>query len=87
MHVVLFEIDSKKISDAINSYFTPSNEFGDLVIQCRSLLLDGPDFAVSYTRMQANDVAHSIARTSLSYPSPHIFHHVMPTLYSLINFE
>ena len=84
MHVVLFKTDSKILSDAINSNFTPSNEFGDLVVQCRSLLLDRPDFAVSYIRRQANDVAHSIARASLSNPSPHIFHHLMPTLYSLI---
>jgi len=84
MHVVLFETDSKILSDAINSNFTPSNEFGDLVVQCRSLLLDRPDFAVSYIRRQANGVAHSIARASLSNPSPHILHHVMPTLYSLI---
>jgi len=84
MYVVLFETDSKILSDAINSNFTPSNEFGDLVIQCRSLLLDRPDFAVSYIRRQANRVAHSIARASLSNPSPHIFHYVMPTLYSLI---
>lgn len=73
MHVVLFETDSKILSDAINSNFTPSNEFGDLVIQCKSLLLDRPDFVVPYIKRQANGVAHSIARASLSNPSPIFF--------------
>ncbi|RHN55891.1 putative RNA-directed DNA polymerase [Medicago truncatula] len=84
MHVVLFETDSKILADALTNNSSPTNEFGDLVTQCRSLLLDKPDFAVSYVRRQANSVAHSIARASLSHPSPHIFHHVLPTLYRLI---
>jgi len=84
MHDVLFEIDSKVMSDALASTATPTNEFGDLVSQCRSLLLIRPDFVVSYIRRQANRVAHSIARASLSRPSPHIFHHVTSTMYQLI---
>ena len=81
---VMFETDSKILSDVIATTTTPINEFGDLVTQCRSLLLNRPDFVVSYVRRQTNRVAHSIARASLSHPSPHIFHHVTPTLYPLI---
>jgi hypothetical protein len=84
MHDVLFKTNLKLMSDSLNSNSSPSNEFGDLVIQCRSLLFNRPNFAMSYVRRQTNGVAHSIATTSLSHPSPFIFHHLMPTLYSLI---
>ncbi|XP_024633515.1 uncharacterized protein [Medicago truncatula] len=52
MHVVLFETDSKILADALTNNSSPTNEFGDLVTQCRSLLLDKPDFAVSYVGKQ-----------------------------------
>jgi len=84
MRDVMFETDSKILSDVIASTTTPINEFGDLVTHCRSLLLNKPDFVVSYVRKQTNRVAHSIARASLSHTSPHIFYHVTPTLYPLI---
>ena len=84
MHDVLFEIDLKIMFDVPDSNSYPSIEFGDLVIQCRSFLFNRPDIAMSYVRKQANGVAHSIARASLSHHSPLIFHHLMPTLYSLI---
>jgi len=65
---VVFETDSKILFDALSITTTLINEFGDLVTQCRSLLLNRPNFVVSYVRKQANRVAHSIARTSLSHP-------------------
>ena len=81
---VMFETDSKILSDALATTNTSINEFSDLVTQCRSLLLNRPDFVVSYVRRQSNRFTHSIARASLSHPSPHIFHHVTCTLYPLI---
>jgi len=84
MHVVLFERDCKSLLDAIFSTKVPLNEFGDLVSQCRSLLLNRPNFVVSHVWRQANRVAHCIARTSLSHPNPHIFNYVPTTLYLLI---
>jgi len=73
MHYVLFETDSKVLFDAFASTTTPTNEFGDLVSQCRSLLLIRPNFVVSYVRRQANRVAHSIVRASLSHLAPIFF--------------
>jgi len=84
MHAVLFEIDCKSLSDVICFTKVPLNKFGDLVFQCRRLLLNRPDFVVSHVRRQVNRVAHCIARASLSHPSPHIFNYVPTTLYSLI---
>lgn len=84
MRDVMFETDSKVLSDALHTTSTLANEFGDLVSHCISLLVSRNDFVVSYVRRQANKVAHSIARASLSNPSPHIFRDVPTTLYSLI---
>jgi ribonuclease HI len=84
MHVVLFETDSKTLVEIIKSHATSHNELRDLIVQCRSFLNSNPDFVVLFIRRQANKVAHSIARTSLSHYSPHIFYHVATTLYSLI---
>jgi len=75
MHVLLFEIDSEILSNVATNN-SPMNEFGHLVSQCRSLLINRNDFAISYVRRQANKIAHSIARTSLSHPKPHVFRHV-----------
>jgi len=62
MHIVLFEMDRKTL-----------NKFGDLVFQCRSLLLNRPGFVVSHVWWQANRVAHCLARASLSHPIASIF--------------
>jgi len=84
MHVVWFETDCKAISDALATTNIPQNEFGDLISQCKSLLINKTDFVVSHIRRQANKVAHSISRASLSNSSPHISNIVPTTLYPLI---
>jgi len=38
MHFVLFETDSKILSDMLATNNSPMNKFGDLVFQCRSIL-------------------------------------------------
>jgi len=48
MQVVGFETDCKTIHDALSVNNIPQNELGDLISQCKSLLLNRPDFVVSY---------------------------------------
>jgi len=72
-HHVYYETDSKILTKAILSNTIHHNEFGDLVAQCRNLLITNSGFKVSFIRRQANRVAHSIARASLTHPSPYIF--------------
>ena len=81
--VVQFETYIKVLVDAIHNNSVHLNEFGDIISQCRNILSTNPDFRVSYVRRQENRVAHSIARASLSQPSPNLFHQVPTTLYSL----
>jgi len=84
MHVVWFETDCKAISDALATTNIPQNEFGDLIFQCKSLLINRTDFVVLHIRRQTNKVAHNISRASFSNSSPHIFYIVPTTFYPLI---
>lgn len=87
MHNVIFETDSRSLVNTLYSTTTPLNNFGDLVIQCKNILLSNHDFVVSFVRRQVNKVAHSIARAALSHPRPFVFHVVPTTMHSLITNE
>jgi ribonuclease HI len=82
---VLFETDSRLVVTTLNTSNIPLNEFGNLVIQCKILLLNNPDFIVSFVRRQTNKVAYSIARVALSHPSPIYF--MMYLLLCTLNYE
>jgi len=84
MHNVTFKTDSKTMVDALLARNIPSNEFGDLVFECKSLLNSNLDYVVSFVWRQANKVAHNIARAALSHPNPHTFQEASSTLYPLI---
>jgi len=68
MHFVLVETDSKILSDMLATNNSHVNVFGDLVSQCRNLLLNRDDFVVLYVLRQANKVTYSIDKSSLSHP-------------------
>lgn len=84
MTSVIFESDCKLVVDAIISTYSPLNEFEDIISRCKTLLASHSNYSVTYVRRQANRVAHSIARASLSHPSPYLFHDVLDYLYPLI---
>lgn len=71
---VIFESDYKVIVDIMNSSHMPQNELGDILSNCKDLLSIHTSSIMNYVRKQANEVAHSIARASLSNPSPHVFY-------------
>jgi len=80
----MFETDSKTLVAMFQAPNVSCNEFGDLVYECKSLLSTNFVYVVSFIRRQANMIAHSIARATLSHPNPHIFHDVSSTWYLLI---
>jgi len=51
MHVVWVETDRKAISDALATTNIPQNEFGDIISQCKSLLINRTDFVVLHIRL------------------------------------
>jgi len=57
MNVVLFETNHESLYVALaTTNIGPLNEFGDLILQCRSLLLNRPDFVVLHVRRPPNRV-------------------------------
>jgi len=81
---VTFESDCRFVVNAVNTSQVPLNEVGNIISSCRELLSFQSHFSVKFVRRQTNEVAHSIARASLSYPRPHIFNDVPSYLYHLI---
>ena len=79
-----FETDCKPVADALSLPTTQNSELGDIISQCKSLIANNSDYVVLFVRRQANKVAHSIAKASLSNPSPYVCHDVPFNLYSLI---
>ena len=65
----MFETDCKTLVEALISQIVSTNEFGDLVFRCRSLVANNPDSVVSFIRRLANKVAYNIVRVSLSHTS------------------
>jgi len=84
MTSVIFETDCKLVVDLVYSPIVPQNEIGDIITSCKHLMSVHNSYVVRHTRRQANRVAHSIARASLSHPSPYIFDYVPDYLYSII---
>ncbi|XVF41286.1 hypothetical protein PTKIN_Ptkin01aG0268300 [Pterospermum kingtungense] len=70
---VLFESDSKVVVDAINSKGEDMSEFGTIIGHCRNLLQRERGFSLHFIKRLANGCAHSFARHSHLYASPHIW--------------
>jgi len=68
LHNVVFETDNKLLVDLLQKSNLSLNEIGDLVSECKILLISKPDYVVSFVRRQANRIAHNIARAALSHP-------------------
>jgi hypothetical protein len=57
----------------INNRVNRQAEFGVIIDECNSLLVNYPNFKISFIMRQANFVAHSLARASRSYACHHTF--------------
>lgn len=56
MNVVLFETNREILYVALATTNGPLNEFGDLILQCKNLLLNRSDFVVLHVRRPTNIV-------------------------------
>jgi len=84
MTSVIFETDCKLTVDTVNSPVVPHNEIGDIITIGKNLLSVHNSYVVRHIRRQANRVAYTLARASLSHPIPYIFYYVPAYVYSLI---
>jgi len=70
---VIFETNSKILSDAILQKKEDISEFGSIVTEINRLLSLNSNFVVKFIRRQTNMVAHSLARAAISYDSLQYF--------------
>lgn len=73
---VIVDSDSWLSVQAVNNKSINRLEVGHMIQECRTILEQNLDFSVSFTRKQANRVAHLLARVPcevfsfLDFPSP-----------------
>jgi ribonuclease HI len=84
---VIFETDAQNIVGAIRSRKQGISEFSVIINKIKCLLSLCPGFEVKLIRRQANRVAHTIARASLSWPRRHIFDVVPLCIHNLLSNE
>jgi ribonuclease HI len=65
---VIVESDSKSVVDAIHHLRGGSSEFSFLISQIDNILSCNPNFVVKFIKRQANMVAHTLARATISQP-------------------
>ena len=81
---VIVESDAKAVVDAVNGSFSDISEFGNLIGNCRRLVLENPNVRISYVRRQANGVAHALAKAAHYYASPSLWQQVPSFLRDLL---
>jgi ribonuclease HI len=64
---VIFETDSKSVVDAIHHLCGGVSEFSFLVGNIINILFCNQNFMVKFMKRQANMVAHTLARTTISW--------------------
>ncbi|XVF80362.1 hypothetical protein PTKIN_Ptkin15bG0063600 [Pterospermum kingtungense] len=69
---VIFELDALSVVAASFKNTGDETEFGSFIAQNHDVLHQQNGFQVYFVKRQVNDVAHSLARFSLSYASPTI---------------
>ncbi|KAK2455352.1 hypothetical protein QL285_002810 [Trifolium repens] len=63
---VIVESDSKSVVDAIQHVHGGSSEFSFIILQINNILSCNQNFVVKFVKRQANMVAHTLARATIS---------------------
>lgn len=84
LHNIIFETDSKMISDNLVSTATSPNTYHTILSNCRQILSSITNSRASYVRRHANVVAHNLARASRFYASSHDFNYISSCIFSTI---
>ena len=67
---VIFETDSRVVSNVIQERSSLVNEFGSIVNSCLDLSSHNPSYSVAFVGRKDNEVAHRLTRMSKFYASP-----------------
>jgi len=64
---VSIELDCKQVVDGISSTIETNSTFGAIIDVCKASIQKFQNFKINFVRRQTNNVAHLLARESLSY--------------------
>ena len=70
------ELDCKQVVDDIFSTLRTNSMFKTILDVCKASLKKFQNFKISFIRKQANNVAHLLARASLSYVSSQVYDNI-----------
>jgi ribonuclease HI len=84
---VIFETDAQKIVCAIRRQNTGVSEFSSIINNIKCMLSFFPGFEVKPIRRQANRVAHTIARATLSWSGRHVIDLLLHCINNLLHNE
>ena len=73
---VSIELDCKLVVDGIVGNPNSQTEFGAILSVCKAMLLLLQNLRISFIKRQANNVAHLLARASLSFASHQEFDYI-----------
>ncbi|XP_075485321.1 uncharacterized protein LOC142525036 [Primulina tabacum] len=82
---VLFEVDALTVYNAMTESAVDITEFGGIMGRCRDIVATNPCFSVHFTRRQANEVAHVLAKHSRFYASPCVWSETPMCIGALMN--
>jgi hypothetical protein len=83
-HDVIFETDAQNIVYAIRHRNTGVSEFSSIIHKIKCMLSLNSGFEVKLIRRQANRIARTIARASLSWFCRHIFYSILSCINNLL---
>lgn len=63
---MIFELDCKRVVDAVHSSQGDISEFGSIIDDCRVLLSSNPNFKVKFVWRQVNMVVHILVRVAIN---------------------
>jgi ribonuclease HI len=86
-HNVIFETDAHNVVGALRRRNHGLSEFSSIINKIKCMLSSSPGFEVKPIRRQANRIAHSIARTALSWTRRHVFDVVPLCIHNLLSNE
>lgn len=64
------------IEDKINSFATEDTEIGDIIAECKNILVQNPNCGVDFVKRHANIFAHLLARRATDHARLKGFHYI-----------
>jgi ribonuclease HI len=83
---IAIELDCKLVVDGITGELNLCTEFDTMLHACKALLLSSSNFRINFIMRQTNNIAHLLARATLSFASLQNFDYILSCIeFQLLN--